>query len=36
MREAVKSTVPRGTEELNLKAFEMGFNYAQSEQPAGT
>jgi 2-oxoglutarate ferredoxin oxidoreductase subunit gamma len=36
MREAVKSTVPRGTEELNMKAFEMGFDYAQSKQPAGT
>jgi len=27
MREAVKSSVPKGTEELNLKAFETGYEY---------
>jgi 2-oxoglutarate ferredoxin oxidoreductase subunit gamma len=27
MREAVKSSVPSGTEELNLKAFEAGWTY---------
>ena len=26
-REAVKSSVPRGTEELNLKAFEKGYEF---------
>jgi 2-oxoglutarate ferredoxin oxidoreductase subunit gamma len=29
MREAVKASVPAGTEELNLKAFDRGFEYAQ-------
>jgi 2-oxoglutarate ferredoxin oxidoreductase subunit gamma len=29
MREAVKSSVPSGTEELNLKAFEAGWTYFQ-------
>jgi len=27
MREAVLSSVPKGTEELNLKAFQMGYEY---------
>ncbi len=36
MREAVMDSVPRGTEELNLKAFEKGLEYAarRIEQPA--
>ncbi len=36
MREAVKASVPPGTEELNLKAFEQGLEYASRrvEQPA--
>jgi 2-oxoglutarate ferredoxin oxidoreductase subunit gamma len=36
MREAVKASVPPGTEELNLKAFEQGLEYATRalEQPA--
>ena len=36
MREAVTDSVPPGTEELNLKAFEQGLEYAarRIEQPA--
>ena len=36
MREAVKASVPPGTEELNLKAFDQGLEYAarRIEQPA--
>ncbi|MFQ5879606.1 MAG: 2-oxoacid:acceptor oxidoreductase family protein [Dehalococcoidia bacterium] len=29
MNDAVAASVPRGTEELNVKAFEAGFEYAQ-------
>ena len=29
MREAVRTSVPSGTEELNLKAFDAGFEYYQ-------
>jgi 2-oxoglutarate ferredoxin oxidoreductase subunit gamma len=29
MREAVLSSVPKGTEELNLKAFQKGYEYGQ-------
>jgi 2-oxoglutarate ferredoxin oxidoreductase subunit gamma len=29
LRKAVESSVPEGTEELNLKAFDKGFEYAQ-------
>ncbi|MCS7265349.1 MAG: 2-oxoacid:acceptor oxidoreductase family protein [Armatimonadetes bacterium] len=29
MREAIRTSVPRGTEDLNLKAFETGYEYAQ-------
>jgi 2-oxoglutarate ferredoxin oxidoreductase subunit gamma len=29
VREAIKDSVPRGTEELNLKAFERGFQYGK-------
>ena len=28
-RKAVETSVPPGTEELNLKAFETGFNYGK-------
>ena len=31
MREAVEASVPPGTEELNLKAFDAGWDYFQSE-----
>jgi len=27
MKQAVESSVPKGTEALNLKAFEMGYTY---------
>ncbi len=29
MRQAIATSVPRGTEELNLKAFETGYEYAK-------
>ena len=29
VREAVRSSVPKGTEELNLKAFQNGYEYGQ-------
>ncbi len=29
MRQSIATSVPRGTEELNLKAFETGYEYAQ-------
>lgn len=29
VKQAIASTVPKGTEELNLKAFETGYAYAQ-------
>jgi len=29
MREALRLSVPSGTEELNMKAFEQGLEYAQ-------
>jgi 2-oxoglutarate ferredoxin oxidoreductase subunit gamma len=32
MRKAVASSVPKGTEELNLKAFEKGFEYGRKEK----
>ncbi len=28
MRKAISTTVPRGTEELNLRAFEVGYQYS--------
>jgi 2-oxoglutarate ferredoxin oxidoreductase subunit gamma len=31
MREAVKSSVPPGTADLNLKAFDAGYNYYEEE-----
>ena len=37
MRTAVESSVPKGTEELNLKAFDTGFEYGEKlKQDAGT
>lgn len=30
MREAIKTSVPGGTEELNLKAFDLGFSHGQT------
>ncbi len=35
MRKAVESTVPKGTEMPNLKAFDTGYAYVVSKQPAG-
>jgi 2-oxoglutarate ferredoxin oxidoreductase subunit gamma len=35
MREAVLSSVPKGTEELNLKAFENGYEYGRQEIDSG-
>jgi len=35
MRKSVLDTVPKGTEELNMKAFEIGFEYAcKDESPS--
>jgi 2-oxoglutarate ferredoxin oxidoreductase subunit gamma len=34
MREAVKGSVPAGTEELNLKAFDAGYEYFEKESEA--
>ena len=31
MREAVKDSVPPGTEELNLRAFDAGWDYFEEE-----
>ncbi|NIO69060.1 MAG: pyruvate ferredoxin oxidoreductase [Anaerolineae bacterium] len=33
MKKAVLSSVPKGTEELNLKAFERGYEYGQQVAP---
>jgi len=30
LKNAIKDNVPKGTEELNIKAFEMGYNYGES------
>lgn len=35
MRQAVKSSVPAGTEELNLKAFDRGYQYGLEHATAG-
>jgi Pyruvate/2-oxoacid:ferredoxin oxidoreductase gamma subunit len=35
MREAVGASVPSGTEELNLKAFDAGWSYFEQEYGAG-
>jgi 2-oxoglutarate ferredoxin oxidoreductase subunit gamma len=34
MKQAVKTSVPAGTEELNLKAFERGYQYGVEHHPA--
>ena len=34
-REAVKASVPPGTEDLNLKAFEAGYDYFEKEYKQG-
>jgi 2-oxoglutarate ferredoxin oxidoreductase subunit gamma len=34
MKESLLATVPKGTEELNLKAFERGYAYGQEKRPA--
>ena len=31
MRDSVKASVPAGTEDLNLKAFDAGYNYFEKE-----
>jgi 2-oxoglutarate ferredoxin oxidoreductase subunit gamma len=36
MREAVRTSVPAGTEELNLKAFNAGWRYFEEEYGGGT
>jgi 2-oxoglutarate ferredoxin oxidoreductase subunit beta len=35
MKEALKMSIPRGTEEFNLKAFEAGYSYGQKEKAQG-
>jgi len=35
MEQAIQDTVPRGTEELNLKAFHLGLEMAQSQRREG-
>ncbi|MEM2105208.1 MAG: 2-oxoacid:ferredoxin oxidoreductase subunit gamma [Candidatus Bathyarchaeia archaeon] len=30
VKDAIKANVPKGTEELNLKAFETGYNYGEN------
>jgi 2-oxoglutarate ferredoxin oxidoreductase subunit gamma len=35
MRDAVKDSVPRGTEELNLRAFDAGYDYFAAEHGPG-
>lgn len=30
LKESIKANIPKGTEELNLKAFEQGYEYAQN------
>ncbi|NIM20585.1 MAG: pyruvate ferredoxin oxidoreductase [Candidatus Latescibacteria bacterium] len=35
MRDAVKASVPAGTEELNLKAFDAGYAYYEEEYSRG-
>jgi len=36
MRQAVKDSVPPGTEELNLRAFDAGWEYYEKEYGAGS
>ena len=35
LRKAVETSVPEGTEELNLKAFEKGFEYGTQLKEKG-
>lgn len=35
MKEALKMSIPRGTEEFNLKAFEAGYSYGRKEKSGG-
>ena len=35
MRDAVRDSVPRGTEELNLRAFDAGWEFYQREYGGG-
>lgn len=35
LRKSVLSTVPKGTEEFNLKAFELGYRYGQEQGGRG-
>ncbi|MDD5126918.1 MAG: 2-oxoacid:acceptor oxidoreductase family protein [Dehalococcoidales bacterium] len=35
MKKSVLSSVPKGTEELNTKAFERGYNYGKEQLAAG-
>jgi Pyruvate/2-oxoacid:ferredoxin oxidoreductase gamma subunit len=30
LKESIKANIPKGTEELNLKAFEEGYEYAKN------
>jgi 2-oxoglutarate ferredoxin oxidoreductase subunit gamma len=32
MKKAIEDSVPKGTEELNLKAFESGYAYGKKEK----
>jgi 2-oxoglutarate ferredoxin oxidoreductase subunit gamma len=36
LRKAVETSVPEGTQELNLKAFDRGFEYAEQMEKTGT
>jgi 2-oxoglutarate ferredoxin oxidoreductase subunit gamma len=29
IKESIRANVPKGTEELNLKAFEVGYEYGE-------
>jgi 2-oxoglutarate ferredoxin oxidoreductase subunit gamma len=35
MKEVIKKYVPKGTEQLNLNAFQKGYEYAEKEELAG-
>ena len=35
MREAVRTSVPKGTEELNLKAFQNGYEHGRQQIDSG-
>ena len=36
LKKSVLNSVPKGTEELNEKAFECGYSYGKEQQPAST